>query len=855
MESFYGGRQGASFVIKRAFKYLDLEDPAFLCDNKLKYENGEYYSLDKGDKLNKSYVEALGKFSVMSEYVKHPDNKELWYNEYCIIDTENKNNPNNGKIYRRTINETGSELDYPYAEYQGQIVGPSSGAAFLRPQSGLLKFSEIREQLPEGNWDGLGIAGKTEETEETEKVLIYDPSFSDGKFSQWPDNVELQKESIKIEEGLVEGASEFDSTYDSTVGAIIHSPKKIVDDIVYNWFNVRKNTENNEGVVESWCYIGFEVPYSVFSVSSKYKTPGTRPLAYETENSKTHPFWWDWRFEIPGGLRGVSIERIFINDSDVANDNNNDLYEVPAYLFDNLEYDIDLDKYTLNGTPVSYTDRGWFCEARIINPSSTSDEPDLITQGDKETVTFFLGEITEIDNVTLNTKTGHLEFVYHNQETDPYDLRYPIDVRMEEETGHVEVEYSYASLDNTEEQKVHEWNFRYPIEIDFTEATDDDYQGLAEEAETPVTYNTGEYFITYSYADETKGEKKVESDQLGFVRKVIMSEGENNTKGAITFVNTKTEQNQSYPFSYPQDMNLNSDTGEWKIDYFGAESKSGQIDFIDKAFIDSDVGKITFHHTKVTEGVTDTNGNFTQDFIYPKLFDLNPDTGEYTIYYSNSNNNTSNQLVFPKSVQMDTMGNVSYINSANKEIDMGQLAFVDDVIVDGTHQLLIAYTDNTQLESKPKGTVTIDGKEYINYGQTIGKLGVTFGPMPSEEDNADTTTIKGILAWYETKCPNGIPYGETEVSGQLHVVTTEPTDDTDPISYFIMWDPDAQKWYQVSEIAGAPVGIPAQIGGLVDENGNEVWTYATNTVLADGVIRLVQLEENEEPLVLNFPWM
>lgn len=92
-ESFYGGRQGASFVIRDKFRSIS-------------------------DMLD---VFAQGGATV--DIVN--------YGEYVIIDTEDKNNPHNGIVYRRGMNYTDPRKD-PInpedpgcgAEYIGQIVGP-----------------------------------------------------------------------------------------------------------------------------------------------------------------------------------------------------------------------------------------------------------------------------------------------------------------------------------------------------------------------------------------------------------------------------------------------------------------------------------------------------------------------------------------------------------------------------------------------------------------------------------------------------------------------------------------------------------------------------------------------------------
>ena len=86
MDSFYGGKQGISFVIKARFESIPQ----------------------------------------MLEDLREPTYKDVWYGEYCIIDTPNKFDPDNGKVFRRTLNTAGDPYS-GYAEYVGQIVGPAGG--------------------------------------------------------------------------------------------------------------------------------------------------------------------------------------------------------------------------------------------------------------------------------------------------------------------------------------------------------------------------------------------------------------------------------------------------------------------------------------------------------------------------------------------------------------------------------------------------------------------------------------------------------------------------------------------------------------------------------------------------------
>lgn len=959
MESFYGGRQGASFVIKKKFKYLDPCDPAYLAKNEFvschKDSSGKYIFTDLNGQTTSDMP---NRWDIMSVCLEDTGYQDVWYNEYCIIDTDNKNNPNNGKIFRRVL--PNEDYATPGYEHIGTIVGPSSGAAMLKPQSGLLKLGNIREELAKDNWDGLGILVK--DNSGNDKPVIYDPSFTSEDNiarSKWPGNIEPKVYPVEIGKGLVHAIDPKDKTI-VTKKTVVEDGKtkiktsynsnKIVNDIKYNWFNVRKNTENNDGVVESWCYIGFEIPAPSFTVEALYKTPGTKPEVSLTDNANDFAFWHDIHFDIPSGVRGISIEKFFTNDTHRKNvDKSDQIFVQRAWSFDNIKYDTLTDTYFIAGEDdkgnfvtedITYNSAGpstisdklkqpyqtksLFCNLRIINPKDNAEEEEWPVV--LEELPFFIGVLEEVEYVKFDTDTGHLQIAYHNQDDDTWDIRYPkqftfatatdkIQTNGEEKeitynTGKYDIDYSCGQdesgqfgfvrkviLQEGDDEKKGSLTFVNTVS-DHTQTYDFSYPKTLEFYKTDSLHD-GRWKIDYYGAPDVEG-------QFGFVKSVSMSEGANDEKGIITFNNTIDSETQEFSFSYPKTLTLDSETGKWDIDYYGAEDKSGQLGYVKAAAIDSNKGTITFTNTigdrttvqdliyvKDIDANADTgvltatySNNTTEDFVqfdYPKSIEINQSTGEYDIDYSKSDNVTGQfgfvdkatidsdngtltfrntatgddvqTFVYPKTVQMDTEGNVAYIDSKNDENPMGQLAFVDSVVVDDAHQLLIAYTDNDRVEPNPeREPVILNGKTYINYGQTIGTLGIMSGPMP--EDATAKSTIDNIVNWFNTNPDhaNGVVNGK--VSGKLHVVTTEPLDGSDPISCFIAWNPDKGTWYKVSEIAGAPVGVPAQIGGTLTTGGQEKWTYAdSEEMLADGAIRFVQLEEDEQPLTTTFPWM
>ena len=97
--SFYGGRRGASFVIAKRYSTI---------------------------------AEMVAAFSQGGDY------KTVNYDEYVLIDTENKNNPDNGKIYRRGYEYNNSMGG---AIYEGQIVGPAG----LAPHTEMHTIDEVEQ--------------------------------------------------------------------------------------------------------------------------------------------------------------------------------------------------------------------------------------------------------------------------------------------------------------------------------------------------------------------------------------------------------------------------------------------------------------------------------------------------------------------------------------------------------------------------------------------------------------------------------------------------------------------------------------------------------------------------------------
>lgn len=248
MDSIYGGRPGSPFVIKARFSSIEEMQEAFK---------------------------------------KGPDYKDVWYGEYCIIDTDNKNDFNNGKIYQRGTeygNDTGD------AKYVGQVVGPQSGV----PAFDFASIDDITTKYTTGKDFSSGETRTwpyyDAETEKTDLYQDYAEKQGDRKT--------IKINSFNTENGFIAGwTTDNDGDH-------------FVDDIQYTWVNIAHpyGTGDDKFAV-SKTLVGFKAPYPVFKVTAKAGNPYDDPNAIVEQSglTKSHPFAYQWDFTIPRGKKGDSV--------------------------------------------------------------------------------------------------------------------------------------------------------------------------------------------------------------------------------------------------------------------------------------------------------------------------------------------------------------------------------------------------------------------------------------------------------------------------------------------------------------------------------------------------------------------
>lgn len=240
MDSIYGGRPGSPFVIKARFRSVKEMQEAF--------KSG-------------------------------PEYKAVWYGEYCIIDTDNKNDFDNGKIYQRGTEYGNGTGD---AKYVGQVVGPQSGV----PGFDFAPFSEV-----------AGYATKA--------------FGDDGEIRTWPSGGKLYQD-YRGNTDLAKPTAIDVKSFSVPNGSLVkgwNDDETFVDNIEYTWVNIAYpygNKESNKFAV-SKTLMGFKIPYPVFKVQVKAIAPGGTASVTETNTSTGHPFAYEWLFNIPRGAKGDSV--------------------------------------------------------------------------------------------------------------------------------------------------------------------------------------------------------------------------------------------------------------------------------------------------------------------------------------------------------------------------------------------------------------------------------------------------------------------------------------------------------------------------------------------------------------------
>ena len=318
MYSFYGGRPGNSFIIITTYRSI--------ADMVAKFKQGPNYTA-------------------------------VHYDEHVMINTVNKNDPDNGKVYRRGYDFTNTMGG---AEYIGTIVGPAGKAPMLE----MTTVADVKSKhASEG----------------------YDERFTSGQYSLTNEN-------------LVPGKTG-SGTFNDAI----------------TWACCSIRNENDEDVT---AYIGFTFPYTVIDYETSWIEPYVAGKYTDTSSAtrvddETHPFFEKWHINVPKGVKGnafmnLKVEAASTNVEEYTGQADDISHGRAILAYDYYNY----DDYQ-NGSPV----RLYLGDYNIIDNVSIDDEGTITIDYSHDDDSVWTKKIKWVKSVTLNTETGLFTVVY-NHTTD-----------------------------------------------------------------------------------------------------------------------------------------------------------------------------------------------------------------------------------------------------------------------------------------------------------------------------------------------------------------------------------------------------------------------------------------------------
>ena len=334
MYSFYGGRPGNSFTIVASFPNVQ---------------------------------------TMVTEFKKGPGYTEVHYDEHVIINTEDKNNPTNGQIYRRGYDYNN---DMGGAELIGTIVGPAGKAPMLIVD----KYQDIQEAVE--NADN-GISGSAQG---------YESMSSSGQ--------------LKTNDADLVPGKDNNNNFNDTIKWISYS--------------LRDGQGN-----DTTAHIGFKIPYPVIDFETE-NTDFWEPVTITRTDDTEHPFYEKWKITMPKGQKGNSIQnfRVITPTGNNVSNYDNKFKDIPGnengqrqdgrqiLVYDYYVYQRDGEptnnpvKQTLYIGDYNVIKDINLSQAGILTVNYTHDNADEINSRNP---------LIWIKNLTLNTD-GSLQAIYN---TDP----------------------------------------------------------------------------------------------------------------------------------------------------------------------------------------------------------------------------------------------------------------------------------------------------------------------------------------------------------------------------------------------------------------------------------------------------
>jgi hypothetical protein len=523
---------------------------------------------------------------MVSTFKRGSNYTDVWYGEYCLIDTPNKNDKDNGKIYKRGLDYQNSMGG---AIYIGQIVGPSSGTPYFQLNTIKEVTDKSKIELDDYEYRRFPTGYQTDNQGH---VIGYETSDgSDGK------NIATFPFSKAHDTSIVPGKY------------VENGATKYNDEIRWTWVNIRKDNAD----ADSWFYVGFEIPYPVIDYSihmvSPYDSSGnvlSDATDIERIDDLTHPFYEHWDLGLPKGIKGDTLRNLRVIVPNAGNKNN--IYSPSAITINSTTgeatvgkagYD-GIDDDISNGRQIIVFD--YYIYDKLRNPSaimiylgdfniitniSVDDEGTLTLEYTHEDDSVFTKKIRWVDNIVLTegngNQGGHFTFTFNNDTpfaTREFDVSWIKGIEILEDGS---LQYTYAGTPQTlpaDASRIQEGVYRV-----------EDFLQWINKVE--LNSETGIFTVTNNRNQE------IFRTVLDWIKDIDLADD-----GTVTLHHTKNDEDEvlTNQIKWVNDVTLNANTGVFQMNFNYGQPLRVQLDWVDDIIIDEDTGEIRIHHVNENQG-------------------------------------------------------------------------------------------------------------------------------------------------------------------------------------------------------------------------------------------------------------
>lgn len=424
--------------------------------------------------------------------------RDVWYGEYCLIDTPNKNDADNGKIYQRDVATSNNASG---KKYIGQIVGPSSGTPYFQMNTIEEVTKVSKEKLGENEYRRFPI-GKDEK----------------GKYITASEGTIITDDYSTSKVGLVPGKKS-DGTFNDTIR--------------WTWCNIRKDNAD----ADSWFYVGFEIPYLVQEMSSvtvsQYDNSGAKisnPSYIKRVDSKEHPYYNEWSLGIPKGIKGDTLRNLKVVT--LTTGNYNTIYDMSAI---SVQADGTIAFDGTKKAPITEND------AKVGRQVLTFDFYYYDKQLNPTPISIYVGDYNMIENVAL-ASNGTLTISYTHDDDKVFTnaIRWVNSVALTENGQYTET-FNYGSPYTTRLSWIKSMSIAADGTVTYTKTGGVNNTTTTTTQEnlftwvTDVTFNDADGMFTITYNNHNISNGKA-SWQLKYIKSVDIA-----ADGTLTFTNTAGE--------------------------------------------------------------------------------------------------------------------------------------------------------------------------------------------------------------------------------------------------------------------------------------------------------------------------